>query len=156
MLRFDINILWTIIDLLILYVLLRKFLFAPVHGILDKRKAEVDAQLQEAADTKAEAESIKSDYEASLQHVAEENAKSIAEAKAKATVEYDRIVEEADRKAEGIVTAAREKARLAALEEKERAENDIADMLKDVARQHAAKADDHELFDQFLKETEEA
>ena len=59
-------------------------------------------------------------------------------------------------KAEGIVTAAKEKARLAAEEEKQRAENDIADMLKDVARQQAAGADDHELFDQFLRQADKA
>ena len=119
MLRLDINILWTAINLLILYALLRKFLFAPVHGILDKRKAEVEAELQQAADTRSQAESVKKDYEESLARVAEENARSIAEAKGKATAEYDRIVAEANVKAEGIVTAAKEKARLAAEEEKQ-------------------------------------
>ncbi len=153
MLRYDINILWTILNLLILYALLRIFLFKPVHDILDKRKADVAAQLQKAQDTNAEAEAIKSQYEENLQKVAEENAKSIAEAKAKANVEYDRIVADAGQRAEGIVTAAREKARIAAEQERQRAENDIADMLKNVAHEQAANADDSELYDQFLKET---
>ncbi len=155
MLRLDINILWTVINLLILYVLLRKFLFAPVHGILDKRKAEIEAELQEAADTRTQAEAVKTQYEENLQQIAEENAKSIAEAKAKAAVEYDRIVADAGQRAEGIVAAAKEKAKLAAQEEKQKAENDIADMLKNVAREHAASADDSELFDQFLKKAQD-
>ena len=38
MLRIDSNILWTIINLLILYALMKHFLFQPVHDILGKRK----------------------------------------------------------------------------------------------------------------------
>ena len=38
MLRIDSNILWTIINLLILYALMKHFLFQPVHDILEKRK----------------------------------------------------------------------------------------------------------------------
>ena len=41
MLRIDSNILWTIINLLILYVLLRKFLFGRVHKIMDERAAQL-------------------------------------------------------------------------------------------------------------------
>ena len=41
MLRIDSNILWTIINLLILYALMKHFLFQPVHDILEKRKQEI-------------------------------------------------------------------------------------------------------------------
>ena len=43
MLRIDSNILWTIINLLILYALMKHFLFQPVHDILDKRKQEIES-----------------------------------------------------------------------------------------------------------------
>ena len=36
MLRIDSNILWTIINLLILYALMKHFLFQPVHDILER------------------------------------------------------------------------------------------------------------------------
>ena len=38
MLRIDSNILWTIINLLILYALMKHFLFQPVHDILEEEK----------------------------------------------------------------------------------------------------------------------
>ncbi len=151
MLRIDSNILYTIINLLILYVLLRKFLFKPVHNILDQRKADVEAQKKQAEETTAQADALKAQYELSLQKIDEENARSVAAAKAKATEEYDRIVADAGQKAEGIITSAKEKARLAAEQERQLAENDIADMLKNVAHEQAAKANDSDLYDQFLE-----
>jgi phosphoribosylformylglycinamidine synthase len=36
MLKLDINLLWTVVDVLILYVLLRKFLFKPIQNVLDQ------------------------------------------------------------------------------------------------------------------------
>ncbi|MEI3139219.1 MAG: ATP synthase F0 subunit B [Lachnospiraceae bacterium] len=38
MLRLDWNLVFTVINLLILYVLMRKFLFKPVNEILEKRR----------------------------------------------------------------------------------------------------------------------
>ena len=40
MLRLDWNLVFTVINLLILYVLMRKFLFKPVNEILEKRGAQ--------------------------------------------------------------------------------------------------------------------
>ena len=35
MLKLDLNLLWTVVDVLILYVLLRKFLFKPIQNVLE-------------------------------------------------------------------------------------------------------------------------
>ena len=48
MLRLDWNLVFTVINLLILYVLMRKFLFKPVNEILEKRQKEEDARLADA------------------------------------------------------------------------------------------------------------
>jgi F-type H+-transporting ATPase subunit b len=156
MLEIDINVLWTIINLLILFVLLRVFLFKPVHNILEQRKADVDAQLKNAADTNAQADALKAQYAESIQKIDEEHARSIASAKAKAGEEYDRIVAEAGKKAESIVADAKEKAKLAADQERQLAENDIADMLKSAAHQQAASVKDSDLYDQFLAQAGQA
>ena len=55
MLRIDSNILWTIINLLILYALMKHFLFQPVHDILDKRKQEIESDFALANQQKQEA-----------------------------------------------------------------------------------------------------
>lgn len=38
MLSLDLNLVWNIINLVVLYLLLSHFLFKPVMGIMDKRK----------------------------------------------------------------------------------------------------------------------
>ena len=50
MLKLDLNLLWTVVDVLILYVLLRKFLFKPIQNVLDERQKLVDANLADAQD----------------------------------------------------------------------------------------------------------
>lgn len=55
MLRIDSNILWTIINLLILYALMKHFLFQPVHDILEKRKQEIESDFALANQQKQEA-----------------------------------------------------------------------------------------------------
>lgn len=152
MLRIDINILWTIINVLILYFLMKKFLFGRVHRILAQREQDIKNQMQKAADTNKEAEALKAQYEAQLQTVDAQNEKSIADARQKADAEYQRIVADAGRKSDDIVAAARGRAKAAAEEEKRAAAQEIADMVKDAARKQAASADNGGLYDAFLNE----
>ena len=42
MLRLDINIVWTILNLLIIFAIVKIFLIKPIHKILDARQAEID------------------------------------------------------------------------------------------------------------------
>ena len=45
MLKLDLNLLWTVVDVLILYVLLRKFLFKPIQNVLDQRQKTIEADI---------------------------------------------------------------------------------------------------------------
>ncbi len=45
MLKLDINLLYTVVNILVMYALLRKFLFKPVQDVLDKRQKMVDDEL---------------------------------------------------------------------------------------------------------------
>ncbi len=38
MIKVDLSLLWTIINLVVFYLLLKKFLFKPVMGIMEKRE----------------------------------------------------------------------------------------------------------------------
>ena len=42
MLRIDINLLFTVINLIIIYVIIRKLLFKPVKKIIAQREAEIN------------------------------------------------------------------------------------------------------------------
>ena len=56
MLRVDWNLLLTIINLLLLFVLMRIFLFKPVQKIIAARQEEADRQFKDAGESKQAAE----------------------------------------------------------------------------------------------------
>ena len=55
MLKLDINLLWTVVNVLVMYAVLRKFLFKPVQDVIAKRQQMVDANLADAETSKKEA-----------------------------------------------------------------------------------------------------
>ena len=48
MLRLDINLVFTIINLLIWYAIIRIFLFKPINKVIDKRNAAIQEKYDEA------------------------------------------------------------------------------------------------------------
>ena len=58
-LKLDWGIIWPIVNIVVFYLLLRKFLFGPVSEVMEKRKKMISSDLDDAAQTKAEAEEIK-------------------------------------------------------------------------------------------------
>ena len=86
MLQLDVwNVLFTVINLLILFVLMRIFLYKPVQKIIAARQAEADKQFDEAAAKQSEAEELKTKYEAVLSDAENEKKKVVAEAEGKIT-----------------------------------------------------------------------
>ena len=56
MLKLDMNLLWTVVNVLIMYALLRKFLFKPVQDVIAKRQQMVDASMADAQEAKNKAQ----------------------------------------------------------------------------------------------------
>ena len=52
MLKLDMNLLWTVVNVLVMYALLRKFLFKPVQDVIAKRQQMVDASMADAQERK--------------------------------------------------------------------------------------------------------
>ena len=103
MLQLDVwNVLFTVINLLILFVLMRIFLYKPVQKIIAARQAEADKQFDEAAAKQSEAEELKTKYEAVLSDAENEKKKVVAEARKTADEEYQRIVTDAHKTASQI------------------------------------------------------
>ena len=133
MLQLDVwNVLFTVINLLILFVLMRIFLYKPVQKIIAARQAEADKQFDEAAAKQSEAEELKTKYEAVLS-AENEKKKVVAEARKTADEEYQRIVTDAHKTASQI----KDDAEAEAISQKEqilkKAEKEIADMVVDAA-----------------------
>lgn len=66
----------------------RKFLFGPVSEVMEKRKKMISSDLDDAAQTKAEAEEIKQEYEKNLAQAKDEAGQIVSDARARAKNEY--------------------------------------------------------------------
>ena len=71
LLRIDWNVVFTIINLIVLYLLLKKFLIGPVTGIMQKRKEMIDGQLADADNRRKQAGELKQQYEDMVRRAAE-------------------------------------------------------------------------------------
>ncbi|MCR4841825.1 MAG: ATP synthase F0 subunit B [Eubacterium sp.] len=86
------NIIITIINLLVLYVLMRKFLINPVRNIMEQRRQLIEGTMEEARAAKEGALEMKKDYEGKLASADTEARAIVAEARDKATAEYDKRI----------------------------------------------------------------
>ena len=84
MLRLDINLVFTVINLLVLYFFMRKFLFGRVNKILEERKALIEKQFADAKTAQDAADGMKTEYEGKLAAAQGEGEEIIARAKAEA------------------------------------------------------------------------
>ena len=154
MLRLDWNILFNIINLLILYLLMKRFLFKPVNEILAKRQAEADSRFAQADAKEAQAKESCEKYEALLHDAQSEKDRIVAEAHTQAGKEYGRIVDEAKRTAGGIVENAKEDARKEKNAMMQQADAQIREMVITAAAKVAGEASgsdsDRKLYDAFL------
>ncbi|MCR5031765.1 MAG: ATP synthase F0 subunit B [Lachnospiraceae bacterium] len=153
MLRLDINLLFTVINLLVLFILLKKFLFGRVHKILEERQAEIDASLADAERSSKEAQQhlIEAKEEAKQQQLLRD--KAVADARKEAADAYDKIVAEAHEKADEIVEKANAKAELEAKDRIKEAQAEIADLVYEAVEKlegSQGNVSDGKLYDSFL------
>ncbi len=159
MLRFDLNFLYTIINILILYLLMRKFFFKPIARIINTRQEMIEQQFAEAEAAKKEAMEMKESYTETMDSLRKEKTMLLREARKDASSEYDRILGDARNKAAGILSDARSAAETEKSKIIDGAKVEIAEMIVTAtARISAANADpmvDMALYDEFLKKAGE-
>lgn len=107
MLRIDSNLIWIIVNLMIFYLLIRKFLFKPVLGMIERRKQMIENQFQQADEINAQANGLKLKYEDSLAGAREESRKMIESARQRGEAEYQEIVDRAKADADQLVKEAK-------------------------------------------------
>lgn len=159
MLRLDINILWTIINLLIIYWIVRRFLFKPVKKILAARQAEIDKQYADAQETQDAADAMKRQYEESLKGLSDEKTEILSKVRSKAGDEYERILADAREQADKIKSDAKRDADLEQEKYMQQAKEQIADLVVSATAKIVAvkqnEETDRELYNEFLAKTGE-
>ena len=111
------DILIYIINIAVLFILLRLILWKPVGRFLSERSARVRSELENAEKTRLEAEALKREYTENLESIEALQRDMMRESQIKAAEEAGEILDEAREKAKAMIAEARE--RIA--EEKERA-----------------------------------
>ena len=128
-----VDILINIVNIIVLFLLLRLILWKPVNKFLSARAARVKGELENAEKTLLEAEALKKEYTDDLEGIEARARNVMRESRAKASEEADGILGDAREKTRVMIIEARE--RIA--EEKERAiENahrEVAQLATDMA-----------------------
>ena len=157
MLKFDmVNFVCVVINLLVLYVLMKKFVFGRVAKIIDARQAMIEEKNAAAVKTQREAESLKREYEKSLENANETSVQIVREAKDKARAEYNKILARAAVDAEAMKSGAQK----AIATEREKQMDELHVQIMDLAVEAAGKimADkasqetDKAIYDAFINE----
>lgn len=159
MLKLDWNILFTLINLVIFYLLMKKFFFKPIIKTMDQRKEMLEKQFKDAEDVNTQALELKKEYEDKIQNAQQESERIISDAKESAKTEYGRIMDKAENDAEKI----KETAKKASNAERETilrsAKEDIASLAMEAAEKivgaNVSDKTNSDIFDEFLNEGSE-
>lgn len=112
MLRIDPwNVLFIVINLLVLYLFMKLFLFKPIKSVIDKREAMIRESLNQAEDSKLKANELLEKRQKELSGVMAESSELMEKAKTNAQNEYNRIISGANEEAGTILKQARAQAK---------------------------------------------
>ncbi|SFB15885.1 ATP synthase F0 subcomplex B subunit [Acetitomaculum ruminis DSM 5522] len=123
------------ISVLILTMFLSYLLFNPVRKVLEDRKKRIASDINDAKESKKNAEQLKLEYEEKLKAVDKESEAILSEARAKALKNQEKIVADAKKEAASIIARANEEAEL----ERKRAADEIKQEMVKIAAAMAQK-----------------
>lgn len=148
------QILISLANLVILFLIMKKFLYGPVRKTLAARQKAIDDQYKDADDAKREAEESRNEWQSKMQNADAQANEILHNATENANRRGDAIIAEAKDKADGIVRNAENEAELERLKAQDDIKNDIVDIstaLTEKLLSREITTDDHKaLIDSFL------
>lgn len=156
MLKFDWNILWTLINLIFFFLLMKLFLFKPIKKVLNKRQELIDSEIENARKTNELADEKLASYEDRIADIDAEAEQIIAKAKDDARIEYGRIIEKAELDANELKTSARKQIEAESAGARRAAKEELASLAMQAAekviKKNVSAQTDSDIFDEFLNE----
>ena len=153
--KIDINLVFTIINLLVLYLLMKKFLFGPIIKVMDVRKAMIDQQFAGAKEQENQAKALKEQYEGALKSAREESFQIMEQARKEAKAQADKTVEDTQAKVSAMLAKAQEDINTERENAMRQMKDDVASLAMEAAGKIIGKnsgADqDLSLYDQFIE-----
>ena len=148
--------LFTLVNTIVLFLVLKKFLFQPVMKMIQDRQREIDDLYADADQAKREATDPQNQYQAKLSDATQTGERLVKEAMERGQQRQDEILRQANAEAEAIL----QKAQADIAQEKKQAiseaKNEIAGLAMEIAGKvvgHSLQgADQEKLVDQFIAE----
>ena len=88
------TLIFTWVNLIILFLLMKKFLFKPVKKIMDDRANEIDKMYTDAEEAKKSAEEMEKDYTLKLSEAKQEASEIVSAATKTASLNSEKIMQE--------------------------------------------------------------
>ena len=150
------QVLISLCNLLIIFLIVKRFLFKPIQDVMDKRGAEIDEHYKTAEEAEKNALAAEAEYEEKLSHAEEQADEMLKAAVVRADRRGEKIVEEAKEKADVIIRQAQTEA---ALERKKATEGikreivEVSSCLSEKILEREIKTEDHrKIIDSFISE----
>ncbi len=125
--------LWTMLfawlNLLILYLILKKIAFKPLKNMIDSRQKEVDEMYSNAESAENDAKELRREYEEKLSGAKAESEEILKNAQRRAILREEEIIKAAEAEAGRIMDRAEAEIEL----ERRRAVNDVKDEVSEIA-----------------------
>ncbi len=149
---------WTMLfawlNLLILYLFLKKLAFEPLKKMIDSRQNEIDGMYSDAEASRTDAQNIKAEYENKLSLAKEESEAILKDAQRRALLREEEIIKEAQSEAKRTLERAEEQIELEKKHALNQVKNEVSEMAISIASaviERDVKAEEHsELIDEFI------
>ncbi|HKK95116.1 MAG TPA: F0F1 ATP synthase subunit B [Anaerovoracaceae bacterium] len=141
LIEFNWNLLFSMITVVVLYLILKRFFFEKVHAFMVQREESVRKTLDEAEKKNNDADKKVIEYNAKISGLEDDGRKIIGDAKKRANGVSEKIILEANESAKSIVS----KAELEATHKKEDTEKEMKKEIAQIAVMAAEKIIEKEI-----------
>ena len=149
------QILISLLNLTLLFFIIKKFLYGPVKKVLAKRQGEIDSRYSEADEARLKAESDRAMWSEKLEGAKDEADAIVGNATESAKARSERIIVDAEKRADEIIRAAEVEA---ALERKKATDGikreivEVSGALSEKLLEREINTEDHRaLIDSFIE-----
>lgn len=135
MFDFGPTFIWTMLNLIVMYVVLKKLLFKPVMKIMEDRENNIKRKIDDAEQLQSDAKAYKNKYKEQLSNAQKDGEDIIKDARNMAQMECDKMLLETKKEADKII----QKAQLEIERERESMINEIRSQVVDLSILVASK-----------------
>jgi len=153
--EFFATVIFTIINILVLYFILKKVLFKPITNHMDNRTKKIEEALKMAEEAKQKVEELQKEYDLKLKEAKQEGQVIIDDHKKMAEKAYETIIANAKKEADNIIKNTRTELEIEKQEVISKLKSEMADLVlvttEKVLQQNVDDKANRKLISNFIK-----